>query len=81
MSLKTVVSFYSYQLSTVFNVSADKNEEAEMMLSNNENKVTVTFSVWVMLNKNINDECIFLKSDELVHTDIRKTVLKENKIY
>jgi len=48
MSLKTkanVVSFYSYQLSTVFNVSADKNEEAEMMLSNNKNKVTVAFSV------------------------------------
>ncbi len=48
MSLKTkvnVVSFYNYQLSTVFNVSADKNEEAEMMLSNNESKVTVTFSV------------------------------------
>ncbi len=34
-----------------------------------------------MLNKNINDECIFLKSNELVHTDIRKTILKENKIY
>ncbi len=34
-----------------------------------------------MLNKNINDEYIFLKSDELVHTDIRKTILKENKIY
>jgi len=48
MSLKTkanVVSFYSYQLSTVFNVSVDKNEEAEMMLSNNESKVTVAFSV------------------------------------
>jgi len=45
MSLKTVVSFYSYQLSTVFNVSADKNEEAEMMLNNDENKVTVAFSV------------------------------------
>ncbi len=48
MSLKTkanVISFYSYQLSTVFNVSTDKNEEAEMMLSNNESKVTVTFSV------------------------------------
>jgi len=48
MNLKTrtnVVSFYSYQLSTVFNVSADKNEEAEMMLSNDENKVTVVFSV------------------------------------
>jgi len=28
----------------------------------------------MMLNKNINDECIFLKSDELVHADIRKTV-------
>ncbi len=48
MSLKTktnVVSFYSYQLSTVFNVSTDKNEEAEMMLSNNESKATVAFSV------------------------------------
>jgi len=48
MSLKTkanVVSFYSYQLSTVFNVSADKNEEAEIMLSNNESKITVAFSV------------------------------------
>ncbi len=48
MSLKTkvnVISFYSYQLSTVFNVSINKNEEAEMMLSNNENKVTVIFSV------------------------------------
>ncbi len=48
MNLKTkvnVVSFYNYQLSTMFNVSADKNEEAEMMLSNDENKVTVTFSV------------------------------------
>ncbi len=80
MSLKTVVSFYSYQLSTVFNVSADKNEEAEMMLNNDENKVTVAFSVWMMLNKNIDDECIFFKSDELVHTDIRKTILKK-KIY
>jgi len=28
----------------VFNVSADKNEEAEMMLSDDESKVTVTFS-------------------------------------
>ena len=65
----------------MFNVSVDKNEEVEIMLSNNENKITVTFSVWVMLNKNINDECIFFKSDELVHTDIRKTILKENKIY
>ena len=48
MSLKTkanIVSFYSYQLSIVFNVFADKNEEAEMMLSNNESKVTVAFSV------------------------------------
>jgi len=48
MSLKTkanVISFYSYQLSTVFNVSVDKNEEAEMMLSNDESKVTVIFSV------------------------------------
>jgi len=48
MSLKTrvnVVSFYSYQLSTVFNVSADKNEEAEIVLSNDESKVTVAFSV------------------------------------
>ncbi len=34
-----------------------------------------------MLNENTNDECIFLKSDELMHADIRKTVLKENKIY
>jgi len=34
-----------------------------------------------MLNENTDDECIFLKSDELVHTDIRKTVLKEDKIY
>ncbi len=34
-----------------------------------------------MLNKNINDECIFLKSDKLVHTDIRKTILKKDKIY
>ncbi len=48
MSLKTkanVVSFYSYQLSIVFNVSADKNEEAEMMLSDDKSKVTVIFSV------------------------------------
>ncbi len=48
MILKTkanVISFYNYQLSTVFNVSADKNKEAEMMLSNNESKVTVIFSV------------------------------------
>ncbi len=34
-----------------------------------------------MLNKNINDECIFLKSDELVHADIKKTILKKDKIY
>ena len=48
MTLKTkvnVVSFYNYQLSIVFNVSVDKNEEAEMILSNDENKITVTFSV------------------------------------
>jgi len=48
MILKTkakVVSFYSYQLLTVFNVSANKNKEVEMMLNNNESKVTVTFSV------------------------------------
>ncbi len=48
MSLKTkanVVSFYSYQLLTVFNVSADKNEEAEMILSDDESKATVAFSV------------------------------------
>ncbi len=34
-----------------------------------------------MLNKNINDEYIFLKFDELMHADIRKTILKKNKIY
>ncbi len=34
-----------------------------------------------MLNENTDDECIFLKSDELMHTDIRKTILKEDKIY
>ncbi len=47
MSLKTkvnVVSFYNYQLSTVFNVSTDKNEEAEMILSDDESKITVIFS-------------------------------------
>ncbi len=84
MTLKTrvnIISFYSYQLSTVFNVFADKNKEAEMILSNNKSKVTVVFSVWVMLNKNIDDECIFFKSDELVHADIRKTILKKDKIY
>ncbi len=84
MSLKTkvnVVSFYNYQLSTVFNVSTNKNEEAEMMLSNNESKVTVAFSVQIMLNENTDDECIFFKSDELVYADIRKTILKKDKIY
>jgi len=48
MNLKTkvnVVSFYNYQLSTVFNVSTDKNEEAEIMLSNDKSKITVAFSV------------------------------------
>ncbi len=63
MSLKTkanVISFYSYQLSTVFNVSVDKNEEAEMMLSNDESKVTVIFSVWVMLNKTLMMSASFL---------------------
>jgi len=48
MNLKTkvnVVSFYNYQLSTVFNVSIDKNEEAEIMLSNDKSKITVAFSV------------------------------------
>ena len=47
MTLKTkvnIISFYNYQLSTVFNVSADKNEKAEMMLNNNKSKVIVTFS-------------------------------------
>ncbi len=34
-----------------------------------------------MLNENTDNECIFFKSDELVHTDIRKIILKENKIY
>jgi len=29
----------------VFNVSADKNEETEIILNDDENKVTVTFSV------------------------------------
>ncbi len=48
MSLKTkanVVSFYNYQLLTVFNVSINKNEKAKMILSNDESKVTVAFSV------------------------------------
>jgi len=40
-----VILFYNYPLSTVFNVSADKNEEAKIILSNDENKVTVVFSV------------------------------------
>ena len=65
----------------MFNASADKNEEAEMMLSDDESKVIVAFSVWVMLNENTDNECIFLKSDELMHADIRKIVLKEDKIY
>ena len=65
----------------MFNASADKNEEAEMMLSDNKSKVIVAFSVWVMLNENTDNECIFLKSDELMHADIRKIVLKEDKIY
>ncbi len=34
-----------------------------------------------MLNKNTDDEYIFFKFDELVHTDIKKTILKKNKIY
>ncbi len=34
-----------------------------------------------MLNENTDDECIFFKSDELVYTDIRKTILKKDKIY
>ncbi len=48
MTLKTkvnVVSFYNYQLSTVFNVFADKNKEAEIILSDDESKITVAFSV------------------------------------
>jgi len=48
MSLKTkvnVVSFYSYQLSTVFNVFTDKNKEVKMMLNDNESKAIITFSV------------------------------------
>ncbi len=48
MTLKTkvnVVSFYNYQFLTVFNVSADKNKEAKIMLNNNKSKVTVAFSV------------------------------------
>ncbi len=40
-----VVSFYSYQLSTVFNVSVNKNKEAEIIVNNDESKVTVAFSV------------------------------------
>ncbi len=65
----------------MFNVSVNKNKKAEMMLSNDESKIIIIFSVKIMLNKNINDECIFLKSDELVYTNIRKTILKKNKIY
>jgi len=34
-----------------------------------------------MLNENINDEYIFLKFNEFMYADIRKTILKENKIY
>ncbi len=34
-----------------------------------------------MLNENTDNKCIFFKFDELMHADIRKTVLKENKIY
>ncbi len=34
-----------------------------------------------MLNKNTDDECIFFKLSELMYADIRKTILKENKIY
>ncbi len=34
-----------------------------------------------MLNKNIDDECIFFKLYKLVYTDTRKTILKKNKIY
>jgi len=34
-----------------------------------------------MLNENINDKYIFFKFNELVHADIKKIVLKENKIY
>ncbi len=48
MTLKTkanVVSFYSYQLSTVFNAFANKNEKVEIILNNNENKITVAFFV------------------------------------
>ncbi len=32
-----------------------------------------------MLNKNINDKCIFFKLNELVHTDIKKTILKKKQ--
>ncbi len=34
-----------------------------------------------MLNKNINDECIFLKFSKLIYINIKKIILKENKIY
>ena len=47
MTLKTkanVVSFYNYQLSTMFNVFINKNKEAEIMLSNNESKIIIAFS-------------------------------------
>ena len=34
-----------------------------------------------MLNKNTDDECIFLKSDEVASANITKTELKEDQIY
>jgi len=34
-----------------------------------------------MLNENINDKCIFFKFNELVHANIKKTILKKDKIY
>ncbi len=65
----------------MFNVSADKNEKAKIILSNNKNKITVVFSDLVMLNENINNKYIFFKLNEFVHADIKKTILKKNKIY
>ena len=59
----------------MFNVSVDKNKKAEMMLSNNERKVTVIFSEKIVLNKNINDKCIFFKSDEVASANSNKIVL------
>ncbi len=70
-----IISFYNYQLSTVFNVSVNKNEEAEIMLSNNERKVTVVFSEKIILNKNINNKYIFFKSDEVASANSNKIVL------